>query len=112
MNRKHFPKELMTSATLHNHGLYKYLSNGPLIACVWVDKHSMYFLSTIHVAEPPSGLPCTEKRCQLDQGCRNRLGRPGSCRTNILNKIVTHSVLEHQVQYTINKHSTANDAKF
>ena len=32
INKKHFPKELMTSATVHNHGLYKYLSNGPLLA--------------------------------------------------------------------------------
>ena len=76
MNRKHFPKELMTSVTLHNHGLYKYLSNGPLLACVWVDKHSMYFLSTIHVAEPPSGLPCTVKHCQLDGTTKDVISPP------------------------------------
>ena len=38
-----------------------FLSNGPLLATIWVDKRSIYFLSTIPVAEPPLGSTCTVK---------------------------------------------------
>ena len=65
-NRKHFPKELVSPSTVSNRGMYKYLSNGPLLACVWVDKRSIYFLTTLHVAKPPSGIPCTVGRRQVD----------------------------------------------
>ena len=49
-------------------------SNGPLLATIWVDKKSIYFLSTIHVAESPLGPTCTVKRCtttgaQEDKPC-------------------------------------------
>ena len=61
-------------------------SNGPLLATIWVDKRSIYFLSTIHVAEPPLGSTCTVKRrtttdaqedkpfppCLLDYQCFRR----------------------------------------
>ena len=59
-NRKHSP------STVSNRGMYKYLSNGPLLACAWVDKRSIYFLTTLHVAKPPSGIPCTVGRRQVD----------------------------------------------
>ena len=61
-NRIGFPKELLTKATNSNRGFVDFLSNGPLLATIWVDKRSIYFLSTIHVAEPPLGSTCTVKR--------------------------------------------------
>ena len=66
INRKFFPKELVIQPTIGNRGSYKFLSDGPLLACAWVDKRAIYFLSTIHVAEPPSGKPCVVKRTQAD----------------------------------------------
>ena len=59
-NRKHSP------STVSNRGMYKYLSNGPLLACAWVDKRSINLLTTLHVAKPPSGIPCTVGRRQVD----------------------------------------------
>ena len=50
-NRKGFPQDLVTKATIHNRSYYNYRSSGPLLATVWVDKRSIYFLSTMHVAE-------------------------------------------------------------
>ena len=49
-------------------------SNGPLLATIWVDKRSIYFLSTIHVAEPPLGSTGTVNRrtttgAQEDKPC-------------------------------------------
>ena len=61
-NRIGFPKELLTKATNSNSGFVDFRSNGPLLATIWVDKRSIYFLSTIHVAEPPLGSTCTVKR--------------------------------------------------
>ena len=61
-NRIGFPKELLTKATKSNRGFVDFLSNGPLLATIWVDKRNIYFLSTIHVAEPPLGSTCTVKR--------------------------------------------------
>ena len=50
-NRIGFPKELCVKATGSNRGTYQYLSNGPLLACSWVDKRTLYFISTMHVGE-------------------------------------------------------------
>ena len=38
VNRRAFPKELITKACKDNRGYYEYRSNGPLLASVWVDK--------------------------------------------------------------------------
>ena len=65
-NRKGFPKDLVTKATKQNRGHYDYRSTGPLVASAWVDKRSIYFLSTLHVGELPSGRTCVVKRKQLD----------------------------------------------
>ena len=70
-NRKYFPTELVTSATISNRGVHKYRSNGPLLANVWIDKRSIYFLTTLHVTEPPSGTPCTVQRRQADGSVEN-----------------------------------------
>ena len=65
--RKHFPQELATRATTSNRGHYDYRSNGELLATVWVDKRTIYFLSTIHPAESPDGTdPPTVKRRKID----------------------------------------------
>ena len=53
----------LTKATVHNRGYYDFRSNGPLLAAVWVDKRSIYFLSTMHIAEA-SGV--TVKRRKID----------------------------------------------
>ncbi len=50
-NRIGFPKELIIKAIDANRGTYKYLSNGPLLACSWIDKRTLYFLSTMHIGE-------------------------------------------------------------
>ena len=50
-NRIGFPKELCIKATESNRGMYQFLSNGPLLACSWIDKRTLYFLSTMHVGE-------------------------------------------------------------
>ena len=52
----------MMKATKHNHEFMDYHSIGPLLASVWVDKCTVYFLSTMRVAEPPTGTTCTVKR--------------------------------------------------
>ena len=55
------PKELTTKPTKHNRAFMDYFTNGPLLASVWVNKHTIYFLSTMHVAEPPTATACTVK---------------------------------------------------
>ena len=65
-NRQGFPKELVVKATKHNRGHYDYRSNGPLVACSWVDKRSIYFVSTLHIGELASGQKCEVKRRQQD----------------------------------------------
>ena len=50
-NRIGFPKELIIKAAEANRSTYQYLSNGPLLACSWVDKRTLYFISTMHVGE-------------------------------------------------------------
>ncbi len=50
-NRLDFPPKLIQKASKQNAGFYDFRSNGPLLACVWMDKRSIYFLSTMHVAE-------------------------------------------------------------
>ena len=61
-NRRFFPKELITQCTRHNRGFYEYRSNGPLLASVWIDKRTIYFVSTLHPAEPAG----TVKRRRVD----------------------------------------------
>ena len=51
MNRLNFPKVLLTKATVNNRGFYDYRANGSLLAAVWVDKRSVYFVSTFHSVE-------------------------------------------------------------
>ena len=46
-----FAKELCIKATGSSRGTYQYLSNGPLLACSWVDKRTLYFISTMHVGK-------------------------------------------------------------
>ena len=65
-NRKHFPQDLVTRATVSNRGLYDYRTNGELLAAVWVDKRAINFLSTIHPAEYPAGAEPTVKRRRID----------------------------------------------
>ena len=50
-NRLGFPKDLVTKASKDIRGHSEYLSNGPLLACVWVDKRCVYFVDTVYVAE-------------------------------------------------------------
>ena len=45
------PSALIIKATEVNRGLYQYLSNGPFLTFSFVDKMSMYFLSTMHIRE-------------------------------------------------------------
>ena len=62
------PKDLITKATNHNRrfmdyhsngcGFMDYHSKGSLLASVWVDKRTIYFLSIMNVAEPPIGTTC------------------------------------------------------
>ena len=52
-----------TKATVQNRGYYDFRSNGPLLAAVWVDKWSIYFLFIMHISEA-SGV--TFKRKKLD----------------------------------------------
>ncbi len=40
--RVSFPSELIIKASEINGGVYQYLSNGPFLACSWVDKRSVY----------------------------------------------------------------------
>ena len=63
-DRKEYPKDLITPYSKALKGYFDYRSNGPLLACVWLEKRSVYFLSSIHVAE--SSPPCTVKRIQQD----------------------------------------------
>ena len=63
-NRIGFPKELLTKATISNRGFVDFRSSCPLLATIWVDKRSIYILSTIHVAEPQLRSTCTVKRCK------------------------------------------------
>ena len=63
-NRKHFPKEIVTKATRHNRGEYDYRSIGSLLAIVWIDKRSLYMLTTVH--EAITHIQATVKRRRLD----------------------------------------------
>ena len=58
------PSALIIKATEVNRGLYQYLINGPFLACSFVDKRSMYFLSTMHIREHVRNP--TVKRTQAD----------------------------------------------
>ncbi len=60
-SRLGFPHELIIKATELNRGTYQYLSNGPLLACSWVDKRSLYFLTTMHIGERV-GNPLVKRR--------------------------------------------------
>ncbi len=71
-NRLGFPKELIMKPNESNRGTYLYLSNGPLLACSWVDKRTLYFLSTLHVGEH-TGNPTVRRKqadgSQVDVAC-------------------------------------------
>ena len=71
-SRKGFPQELLTKATASNRSFYDFRSSGPLLAAVWIDKRSIYFLSTMHIAEAPG---VTVKRRKLD-GSQDDIGCP------------------------------------
>ena len=66
--RRAYPlKHIELKASVHNRGHYKYVSNGPLLACSWVDKRTSYFLCILHPANlPPGTNPPTVKRKTLD----------------------------------------------
>ena len=89
-NRIGFPKELLTKATNSNHGFVDFLSNYPLLATIWVDKRSIYFLSTIHVAEPPLGSTCTVKR-RTTTGAQEDKPCPPCVESTILNSFIMES---------------------
>ena len=61
-NRKNFPKELITKATVHNRGKYDYRCNGCLLGLIWVDKRSIYMITTIHPAVLESIEPTVKRR--------------------------------------------------
>ena len=61
-NRKNFPKELITKATVHNRGKYDYRCNGCLLALIWVDKRSIYMITSIHPAVLESVEPTVKRR--------------------------------------------------
>ena len=71
-NRLGFPSQLVIKATGTNRGTYQYLSNGPLLACSWVDKRSLYLLTTMHIGERV-GNPTVRRRqadgSQADVSC-------------------------------------------
>ncbi len=76
-NRVGFPiDELKVKATKHNRGHCDYLSKGPLVACSWVDKRSIYFVTTVHVGELPSGGSVTVKRKEADGSLVDRTCPP------------------------------------
>ncbi len=54
-NRKGFPSQIITKPTVSNRGQCNHRSNGPLLACSWVDKRALYLISTIHVAQVSGG---------------------------------------------------------
>jgi len=47
-NRKHYPADLLVKKV--DRGYYDYRSLGPLLACVWMDKRVIHFLTTLHAA--------------------------------------------------------------
>ena len=55
-NRVRVPMELIKKATKLNDGFIDYHSSGPPLASVWMGKCTIYFLSTLEVAEPPTRL--------------------------------------------------------
>ena len=64
-SRRHFPSDIITKAMKHNVGKYDYRSNGPLLALVWIDKRSIYMITSIHVAEQVGSIPRVKRR-QID----------------------------------------------
>ena len=63
-SRRGFPAaQLFTKASISNGGESKYVANGPPLACSWVDKRTIHFLSTLHPGNlPPGNSPPTVKR--------------------------------------------------
>jgi len=47
-SRKHYPVDLLVQKV--DRGYYDYRSLGPLLACVWMDKRVIRFLTTLHAA--------------------------------------------------------------
>ena len=67
VNRRGFPKELVYERNRNEErGFYDYRSNGPLLATVWYDRQSIYFLSTVHSAEASDGTPVDVMRRNPD----------------------------------------------
>ena len=60
--RKYYPSQLAVRPSDVDRGYYKYLSSGPLLACVWKDKRIIHFLTTMHMAN----FECTALRRQVD----------------------------------------------
>ena len=58
---------VVTRSTSEDRGHCNYKANGELLACVWIDKRAIYFLSILHPAESPAGVkPPTVKRRKID----------------------------------------------
>ena len=51
-NMRNFPKVLKTKATNLTKDNYDYLSNGSILAIVWIDKRALYMITTIHTLTP------------------------------------------------------------
>ena len=66
VNRQHFPQDLVTKSSTSNRGFYDYRSNGSLLAVIWIDKRSIYFLSTFHRAEASGSQQPFVKRRKFD----------------------------------------------
>ena len=61
-SRKYFPTQLDVSTKDVDSGYHDYRALGPLLACVWKDKHIIHFLTTVHVAELPDGAATVMRR--------------------------------------------------
>ena len=65
-DRKYFPQDIRVAKkdALNMRGHYDFRAAGPLLACVWIDKRVIYFLSTIHMAQVTP--PATVARRRMD----------------------------------------------
>ena len=60
---------VVTRSTSEDRGHYNYKGNDELLACVWIDKRAIYFVSILHPAESPAGVkPPTVKMRGVDRG--------------------------------------------
>ena len=53
---------LITKSNVHNRGKYEYRSNGSLLALIWVNKRSIYMITTIHPAVQEGVEPTVGRR--------------------------------------------------